>query len=265
MNQEIPFDMELQLQEWFDDNYEELRLVGGHALNTHVKKVAFQHIIQYWRKMKDVANEVTETELTLTLPRQKTPLGREYTVRGNVDLLRTEKMFYMYDVKAESPDDVKGNMQKYKGQLNLYAKIYYDLYGDPMAKAAIIATGQTPLLRKAWISGDEEKINEELNKWNPFIEIPVDKDSTAEILNDFGNTVDKIEEQQFYPPPSEELKIKKRRNKTFAQHVCDNCDGRFSCPSFKEYIIENGRSTGNSSVNIVKYYTKKNEDLPPIL
>ncbi|MBU8689504.1 PD-(D/E)XK nuclease family protein [Priestia megaterium] len=265
MAEEISFDMELQLREWFDDNYEELRIIGGHALNTHVKEVAFQHIIQYWRKMKDIANEITETELTLTLPRQNTPLGREYTVRGNIDLLRTDDSFYMYDVKAESPDDIKGNMQKYKGQLNLYAKIFYDLYGDPMAKAAIIATGQTPLLRKAWASRDDEKINEELKKWNPFIEIPVDKDSTTEILNEFGVTVDKIEEHQFCPPPKEELQVKKRRNKTFAQHVCDNCDGRFSCPSFKDYILENGRANGNNTANIVKYYTKKIEDIPQIL
>ncbi|PFF01368.1 hypothetical protein CN325_03750 [Bacillus thuringiensis] len=265
MEKENILDMESQLREWFDDNYEELRLVGGHALNAHVKEVALQHVLQYWRKMKHIANEVTETELTLMLPRQKTPSGREFSIRGNVDLLRTENKFYMYDVKTESPDDIKSSMKRYEGQLNLYAKIYYDLYGDPMAKAAIIATGQSPALRKAWISGDEEKINEELDKWNPFIEISVDKDSTTDIVNEFGDTVDKIESQQFSPPPLEDLKKKKRRNKTFAQYVCDNCDGRFSCPSFKGYIIENGRVNGNNTANIVKYYTKKNEDLPPIM
>lgn len=252
------FDMELQLREWFDDNYEELRLIGGHALNTNVKKVAFQHIIQYWRKMNKYANEITETELTLTLPNQKTPIGREFTVRGNVDLLQTENIFYMYDIKAESPDNIKDNLQKYKGQLNLYAKMYNNLYGDPMARAAIIATGQTSSLRKAWSSGDEKKINEEINKWNPFIEIPVDMDSTTEILNEFGNTVDKIEEQQFSPPPLEELQVKKKRDKTFAQHVCDNCDGRFSCSSFKDYILENGKANGNNITKVNKYYQKNN-------
>ena len=265
MEQENSLDMELQLREWFDDNYEELRLVGGHALNTHVKEVAFQHVLQYWRKMWHIAHEVTETELTLMLPRQKTPSGREFSIRGNVDLLRTENEFYMYDVKTESPDDIKGNMNRYEGQLNLYAKIYFDLYGDPMAKAAIIATGQSPALRKAWLTGNNEKVNEELNKWNPFIEIPVNKESTTDIINEFGTTVDRIEEQQFHPPSVEELEKKKRKNKTFAQHVCDNCDGRFSCPSFKNYITENGRASGNNITSIIKYYTKKNEDLPPIL
>lgn len=78
MEQENSLDMELQLREWFDDNYEELRLVGGHALNTHVKEVAFQHVLQYWRKMWHIANEVTETELTLMLPRQKHPQDESF-------------------------------------------------------------------------------------------------------------------------------------------------------------------------------------------
>ncbi|WP_299515690.1 PD-(D/E)XK nuclease family protein [uncultured Rummeliibacillus sp.] len=254
MNEEAFFDMELQLREWFDDNYEELKLAGGHALSTRVKKIAFQHILQYWRKMKEIANEVTDTELTLTLSKQKSPLGREYSVKGNVDLLRTENTFYMYDIKTESPDNIKDNLEKYKGQLNLYAKMYYDLYGDPMAKAAIIATGQTESLKEAWNSGDEKKVNEELKKWNPFIEIPVDKDSTSELLQIFGDTVDKIEEQQFSPPNEEELQKKKRQNKNFAQHVCDNCDGRFSCPSFKNYILDNGKASRKNSSNIVKYF-----------
>ncbi|PGD46868.1 hypothetical protein COM36_32930, partial [Bacillus toyonensis] len=71
------------------------------------------------------------------------------------------------------------------------------------------------------------------------------------IINEFGTTVDRIEEQQFHPPSVEELEKKKRKNKTFAQHVCDNCDGRFSCPSFKNYITENGRASGNNITSII--------------
>ena len=117
-------DIELQLKEWFDENYEMLRFSNGHALNPMVKEIAFQHVLQYWKKLSDLATKVNK-----------------FSILAYVDIARTQEEVFLYDIKTENVKFLEANRKRHEDQLNLYSKMYYDLYGDPMAKAAVIATG----------------------------------------------------------------------------------------------------------------------------
>jgi hypothetical protein len=53
-----------------------------------VREAAWNQILYYFKKLqKRVAEKVTETEVKLTLPEQKTPAGRKFTIEGIVDIV----------------------------------------------------------------------------------------------------------------------------------------------------------------------------------
>jgi hypothetical protein len=59
----------------FEQNYEELRLDSGHAVTPHVKETALQQVLLYWRVLHEVAENVTDTEVRLSLPGRKRRAG----------------------------------------------------------------------------------------------------------------------------------------------------------------------------------------------
>jgi hypothetical protein len=66
-------DIEQFLRDTFEDNYRTLRLEGGHGLTPDIKDYAYQQVLRYWQKLKEVAENVTDTEVPLVLPNQQTP------------------------------------------------------------------------------------------------------------------------------------------------------------------------------------------------
>jgi hypothetical protein len=67
------------------------------------------------------------------------------------------------------------------------------------------------------------------------------------MIEEFGDVVELIEERKFSPPPVERLRSKEGGDRNiFAVRVCRNCDIRFSCPSFRDYVRESDR--GNQSL-----------------
>ena len=74
----------IEMEEWIENqyymNYERLRLEGGHALSPEVKRTGLLQIIMYFRKMREVAETVSETEVKLTLPEQVSPFGNKFTI-----------------------------------------------------------------------------------------------------------------------------------------------------------------------------------------
>lgn len=99
-------EIEKQIREYFEENYELLRLEGGHALTEAGKQDAFYQVLYYWKKLKDIANKVTETEVKLSLPNQETTKGRKFSIEGVVDIVREENETWMYDIKTHDPDYV---------------------------------------------------------------------------------------------------------------------------------------------------------------
>ncbi|MFH0991449.1 MAG: PD-(D/E)XK nuclease family protein [bacterium] len=244
-----------EIKEAFELNYEQLRLEGGHALTEDVKRLALQMVLLYWKKMPDVAENITDTEVKLSLPEQKTPQGRKFSIEGIVDIIREQDETWMYDIKTHDGDYVRDNIDLYEKQLNVYSYIWKGLRGEPLDHTAIIALSFPQSLSDAVRTGDQQQIDRELPKWKPLIEVPFDQGHVEETIKEFGKVVDRIEDNQFSPPPVRKLK-ERIGSELFVTRVCRNCDARFSCASFREYAL-------GTNARFVSGYKKYIEDLGP--
>jgi len=231
-------EMEAFIRETFEENYEMLRAEGAGALSPDVRTTALQHVLLYWRKMREVAESVTDTEVKLSLPQCKASGGREFTIEGIVDIVREEERTVMYDIKTHDADYVRTNLELYEDQLNVYAYIWQHLRTQPLDEAAVIATDYPEAIRDALASNDEDRLAYELAKWDPLVPIPFDLDSVEATIDEFAGVVDAIEEGVFCPRAPDELAERlPGSNRLFATRVCINCDARFSCASYRAYAV----------------------------
>lgn len=235
----------------FEQNYEELRLDSGHAIAPDVKLTALNQVLLYWRVLSEIANNVTDTEVRLNLPNQKTPDGRVYAIEGVVDILRNNEQTIMYDIKTHNAEYVKSNIDIYEQQLNVYAHIWQNLRGQALDGTAIIATDYPDNIRDALASENEAEIEHALSAWDPVVPIHFDPKKVMETIAKFGETVDDIENGVFAPPPLKrlnELVTGSKYKVRFATHVCRNCDARFSCKSYREYAWRGGRGAAERAM-----------------
>ncbi len=245
-------EIEIRIRETFAQNYELLKLDGGHALTEATQQDALQQVLFYFRKLKEIAKRVTETEVKLTLPDQKTPYGRSFTIEGIVDIVREENEVWMYDLKTHDPFFINANKEQYEKQLNVYAYIWENLRGNSLDHTAVISTVLPDALKEAHTFNDTKRMATELEKWQPIIEIPFNEENVKDTIDDFATVVDKIEQHCFTPPSVEVLNNKiEGTNSKFATRVCRNCDARFSCSSFREYAAKIQKGT---TMNFKKYY-----------
>ena len=251
-------EIEEKIKERFELNYEILKAEGGHALTNNVKEIALNQILFYYRKMRSVADRITETEVKLSLPDQFTPLGRRFAIEGIVDIVSEQDKVTMYDIKTHDTDFIKTNKDIYERQLNVYAYIWENLRKNKLDYTAIISTSLPPSLRAAIRLKNEERIKAEIEKWDPVIPIDFNEEQINETIEDFAKVVDKIETHSFQPPPSKTLKNKiEGSNVNFALRVCGNCDARYSCESYREYALQTGVHTAQ---DFKKYFENYHDD-----
>jgi PD-(D/E)XK nuclease superfamily len=245
------FEIEAEIRRLFEENYELMRLEGGHALSADVKGAALNQVLFYWRRMRDVAENVTDTEVKLNLPEQTTSQGRKYGIEGVVDIIREDERTVMYDIKTHDSDYVRANTAEYEKQLNVYAHIWQGLRGQELDQTAIIATSYPNPVRDAIASNDQKRLIKELESWNPLIDIPFKQGNVDQTIQEFGEVVDAIESREFTPPSVDKLKSSLPGKKyTFAVQVCRNCDARFSCSAYRNYI----RSSAAKSDSMLRRY-----------
>ena len=236
-----------RVRELFDDNYEVMRLEGGRAVTEDIKRLALNQVLFYYEKMKDVATRVTQTEVKLTLPDQKTANGRNFTIEGVVDIVRDDDETWMYDIKTHDPEYVMANRELYQKQLNVYAYIWQGLRGEALDQTAVISTAYPQALKQAMLVNDLYRVQLEMAKWKPLIEIPFTQDKVEETIADFARVVDQIEDKNFKPVPIEVLNsTMEGTNVLFGTRICRNCDARFSCSSYRTYAISKGRGERGS-------------------
>jgi hypothetical protein len=241
-----------KIKEYFEDNYELMRLEGGHALTEDVKQLALTQVLYYFTKLRDVATKVTDTEVKLTLPDQTTPKGHNFTIEGIVDIVRNDNETWMYDIKTHDTAYIESNKDLYEKQLNVYAHIWQQLRGQELDKTAVISTAYPRGLKEAHLLNDQFRIQYELSKWNPLIELDFDQEKVKEVIADFADIVDCIEEKKFKPASVETLKSNlEGTNSKFGQRICRECDARFSCESFREYVLGKGKGVRG---NFAKYF-----------
>jgi len=233
----IPDDRKVEehIRQTFRANYERLRSESGHALSPDVIESALQHVLLYWRRLREIANSVTDTEVRLNLPGRESPAGRKFSIEGVVDIVRAEGKTGMYDVKTQDSRAVQAELDFYREQLNVYAYIWKNLHQQPLDDAAIIATQFPDDVKQAMDRGDAAGIEKALAGWDPLVPIPFDDKQVEETVKKFGKAVDDIEAGKFDPAPMAKLKKREYKDRTFAVNVCRNCDARFSCASYREY------------------------------
>ena len=238
------------IRENFETNYEELRAASAHSIAPDVKAAALNQVLLYWRMMRDVALNVSDTEVRLSLPAQATPQGRIYSIDGIVDILRDNARTVMYDIKTHDADYVRANLEIYAEQLNVYAHIWQTLRHQNLDAMAIIATHFPESVGNALSDGNEQELEYALQGWQPLVQIDFHPDSVAGTIEEFGRVVDDIEERRFGPPPVERLKevLQGTRNVRFATQVCRNCDVRFSCSSYRDYAWNGARQLADRAI-----------------
>jgi hypothetical protein len=243
-------EIEAFIREVFEQNCEELRLDSGNAITPDVKQMALNQVLLYWRVMREVAENVTDTEVRLSLPSNETPCGRDYTIEGVVDILRVNDRTIMYDIKTHNADYVRANLDLYEDQLNVYAHIWQNLRRQPLDEMAVIATDLPDEVRDALASGNDEQLTYALGQWQPLVPIKFDPHRVEETIHEFGKVVDAIEDGRFAPPPVEKLQenIPGKHNIRFGTHICRNCDARFSCASYRQYAWLGGKQVGDRAI-----------------
>jgi hypothetical protein len=247
------------IREFFDRNYDLLSQEGGHVLAEGSKRQALEQSLLYWRKLKAIATSVTETEVKLSLPGQKTQKGRPFVIEGVVDIVREGDKVRMYDLKTHEESEVRTKRDRYEDQLNVYSHIWKGIRRQSLDGTGIIATRLPVKLREALRSGDSSAIESAMKSWQPVVDLPFDPNRVSRTIKDFARCVDAIEDGEFAPPPPESLAKQsgKRRRKvkgavsgksteeesTFGQINCSNCDARFSCDSYRQYSkLQTGRT-----------------------
>ena len=180
------------IRENFETNYEELRAASAHSIAPDVKAAALNQVLLYWRMMRDVALNVSDTEVRLSLPAQATPQGRIYSIDGIVDILRDNARTVMYDIKTHDADYVRANLEIYAEQLNVYAHIWQTLRHQNLDAMAIIATHFPESVGNALSDGNEQELEYALQGWQPLVEVDFHPDSVAGTIEEFGRVVDDI-------------------------------------------------------------------------
>jgi len=243
---------EAKIRELFEQNYQLLRLEGGHALTEDIKEQALEQVLLYWHKLKDLAQKVTDAEVRLSLPNQTTPQGRTFSIEGVVDIVREGDVTQMYDVKTHDIDYIKENIELYEEQLNVYAYVWQELRRNALDLTAVISTSLPKSLRGALRAGNDTQVEKAVAAWDPLIPIKFDGAKVKQTIKEFGTVVDCIEDGKFESPSADQL-LKKvtGTNQTFATNICRNCDGRFSCDAYREYA--RGATRGKAR-EFVKYY-----------
>jgi len=243
-------ELDAYIRQVFEQNYDELRLDSGHAISPDVKLTALNQVLLYWRVLREIAQNVTDTEVRLSLPGQETPRGRDYTIEGVVDILREEDRTVMYDIKTHNADYVRANLELYEQQLNVYAHIWKELRKQRLDEMAVIATDFPDAVRDALASENNDELTYALSQWQPVVPIEYDPLRLEGTVKEFGQVVDAIEDGRFAPPPLEKLQehMSGLRNIRFGTHVCRNCDARFSCVSYRQYAWLGGKKAADRAI-----------------
>lgn len=240
----IDLDMPIEefLKQAFEDNYQALRMEEGRALAPGLLDDARRQVLLYWQKLADVAQTITSTEVRLALPNQTSPAGRPFSIEGVVDIVRETDYTVMYDLKTLDAAYVRDHAEWFEGQLNVYAHIWQNLRGEALRQTAIIATALPRIVVEALAGGDLDQLAWALAQWTPVVPMTFRLERVGETIRDFGAIVDAIEERRFSPRTPEELNERGGTVRVrFATDVCNECDARFSCASYRAWAARSTR------------------------
>lgn len=248
------------------ENLKLMQAETGQRVNQNVVIAAERQALAYWHTMHLLAENITETEVKLSLPECSTPKGRTFTIEGVVDIVQEDSGMSIYDIKTMPRDYVEKNKLKFAMQLNVYAHILAGLKGYKVKKAAVIATAPADALKRKFNNAPFEAFIGMLKSMDPFVEIPLDEASITDTITKFGEIVDRIQDGDFKPKSVGDLKRKDTeggKTRQFGTDVCRNCDARFSCSSYRKFrsIPENLKKVKRKDTNIWEFFTDCGDSL----
>lgn len=171
----------------------------------------------------------------------------------------------MYDIKTHFCEEVRRNCESYAAQLNVYAYVWRELRGQTVHEMGIIAIQLPEQLRDAIRRGSRVEIEAAFDGWNPLVPIPSEPDSLDAVFEKIAQTVDLIEDGEFAPPPPSKLAEAKGvdgtvggRKAAFATLHCRNCDGRFSCDSYREYARSSSKQ--GKRLDVLEFVDRVHDD-----
>lgn len=115
------------------------------------------------------------------------------------------------------------------------------------------------LVRKMFIEQNKlPEMEEPLDKMDEYDTMRMFYVALSRAINNFGEVVEHIENSDFAAPDVNTLlNVPDGMKKPFAVHVCRNCDVRYSCKSYAEYMKV---SKGANRNNMYKYMCARAED-----
>jgi hypothetical protein len=252
MHETLSAEIEERLRDIFEENFEFIKAEGGHSITDFIKEEAFAQVLWYFRRNKDLIDRISQAEVKLTLPGQKTPGdGRTYAIEGVVDIVAEADEVWMYDLKTHDRSSIDSNKALYREQLNVYAHIWKNLLGNRLDNTAVVSTSLPTQLKGAIRAGNPDHIAHEMQSWNPVVPLGYSEDEVEAMITAFGTVVDSIENHRFAAPPLATLLARDEGGRgQFATRVCRNCDARFSCPSFRDYA----RQSDSRNQGFRKYF-----------
>lgn len=218
-------------------------------------------VLLFWRKLKSVAQKVQETEVRLVLPNRVSPKGRRYNLEGVVDIVADAAGVHMYDLKTHEPEYVRAHPEAYAAQLDVYATIYEELKAKRIDGTGVIATSIPLKMRGAISRNDPAAIEREYRTWEPLIGLPFTRESREATVKDFGRVVDSIEEGVFPPVPPDRLEEDfAGRGRSFGERICQNCDIRYSCASYRSWRLEGRKLRRDNVLDYFRLAENREED-----
>ncbi|MCQ2576696.1 MAG: PD-(D/E)XK nuclease family protein [Treponema sp.] len=230
--------LEEKLKEFFEANFQYLKETNGHTIDSRMKEFAYRQVLCYWKKNRNLIEKATRSEVKLSLPEQQTPgKNYSYTLEGTIDVVRQNDKNCLFDITTRSIDQINGEINSFREQLNVYAHIWKGLDNrNTIDELGVISTSVPKNVREAMDSGNPEKIEKAFEEWEPVIDMEYSEDEIAEMINNFGEVVEKIQDCNFKAPDTEKLlTVVPGTNETYGNHICSNCDIRFSCDSYRKY------------------------------
>ena len=184
----------LQIEELFNNIYTALLKTGLRALAPTTKESALKQVINYFSQNEEFFKKIKETEIDVSIEKEN------YIILGVVDLLlesngKLEIIDFKTQPKPKSGDPI---LEKYQKQLNVYAYIINEKYGNVPEKLALY-----------WTSEDKRR--------NAITEYKYDEKLATNIIKEFDKIITKISNKNFKIE-----KIPKTK-------ICNECDFRFYC------------------------------------
>ena len=185
---------EENIRTWLDSNYDNISKSEHNYLAPRQIDAAYEQVIEYFKKKKDLWSTIDEAEIEIGLVREK------YILEGVVDLiLNSDNTYELIDFKSEKKPLIDENTEKlarYRKQLEIYAYLIEKKLNKKISRMSLYYTAEKDGI--------------------PTISFENDNEHIENTIQEFDRIVDKIECKKYDKASSE-------------QNLCRNCDFRFYC------------------------------------